>query len=216
MTARIPEHVRAKILADYARGLTAPTVARKYGVGTASVYRIAHGEQARRGRKFPTYILDAAVQDYLESGDTIRTVAGRHPMSEDTLRLEIKERELTRPTGATIPSTTRTAAIDDFLDGMQIADISKKHGVARSTISAWLAQDGVGIEDRVGESPGVYEGGWVMRGGILHPAKPARRVSSRHERPARGTMERPEQVRQHLPGLTTATTRLNRGAKANA
>ena len=175
MTAPITEDIRAAIVADYSTGMTGREVAERNGVGLASVFRIAQEAGVARGRKYPTHTLDDAIDDYLHSGDSIRVVAGRHPLSEDTLRLELKRRELTRPSGATTATTVKTAAIDDYLAGMTIAHIAKKWQIARSTISAWIAQKGVGIEDRDGESPGVYSGGWVLRGGIHYPAKPARK-----------------------------------------
>lgn len=175
MTAPIPADLRDNILADYLAGMTGPQVAARYDVGAATVYRIASGRRANRGRKFPLHLLDAAVDDYLASGDSIRVVAGRHPLSEDTLRTELRTRDLTRPSGATTPSTVKDAAIADFLNGMTIANVSEKHGVARSTISAWLDQDDLGAEDREGESPGVYDFGWVLRGGVKYPAKVIRK-----------------------------------------
>ena len=175
MTAPIPEDVRASIAADYATGLTAAAVAKKHGVGTASVYRIAHGEQARRGRKFPAHLLDAAVEDYLDSGDPIRTVAARHPMSEDTLRLELRRRDVTRSKGETITAAKKTAAINDFLDGMSIARVAQKHGISRSAISSWLDKAGLGAENRDdGESPNIYSGGWELVGGVRRPLAPVR------------------------------------------
>lgn len=174
MTAAIPEDIRANILADYSSGMTGREVADRHGVGLASVYRIAHGTDARRGRKFPAHVTDAAVQDYLDTGDSIRVVAGRHPLSEDTLRLELRDRDLTRPSGTTTSTTTREAAVDDFIAGASIATTSRRHGVARSTISVWLADAGVGMEDRDDVSPVDYTGGWVVRGGVRYPVKPVR------------------------------------------
>lgn len=175
MSARIPDDLRAKIAADYAEGLTAPQVARKYGIGSASVYRIAESGQVGRSRKFPNALLDDAVQDYLDSGDSIRTVAERHPLSADTLRHELRRRGDTRPNGSTISGNVRRAALEDFLTGMSIARVCQKHGVGRSTISSWLDQEGLGAEDREGESPSVYDGGWELVGGVRRPLKPARK-----------------------------------------
>lgn len=174
MTAPIPDELRRDILADYLSGMTGPQVAERHAVGPATVYRIARGGREGRRQKTPMHLLDAAVQDYLASGESIRSVARRHPVSEDSLRLELRERDLTRPSGATTPSTVKDAAIADFLAGTTIACISERHGIARSTISAWLDRDDLGFEDREGGSPGNYTGGWVLRGGVHYPAKPVR------------------------------------------
>lgn len=171
MTAPIPADVRARIVADYAAGMSQSDTANKYGVAPASVHRIVKAAGVERGRKLTKDILDAAVEDYLHSGESIRAVAKRHPISDDTLRTELKARELTRPSGATVDSITKAAAIDDFVAGMSIAAISKKHGVGRSTISAWLRQEDVGADDREHRSPAIYEGGWVSRGGVMYPRK---------------------------------------------
>lgn len=178
MTAAIAEDIRALIISEYVEGAVQKDLAEKYNVGAATVHRIIKAAGAERGRKFTARIIAEAVQDYLDSGDSIRAVAARHPLSEDTLRLELKSQELTRPNGATIPSSTKGAAIDDFINGMSIASVSDKHGVARSTIAAWLAQEGVGMQDRFDESPGVYDGGWVVVGGIKRPLKPARKKAA--------------------------------------
>lgn len=179
MTARLPDELRAKITADYNSGLIARLVAEKYGIGTASVYRVARGTSQRGTRKFPASVMDEAVRDYLDSGDAIRTVAARHPMSEDTLRLELKERDVTRATGSTIPTKVKDAAIDDFLAGMSISRVSEKHQISRSTITAWMDAMGVGAEDREGESPHVYKGGWIVGPcGVRRPAKPVRQRSA--------------------------------------
>lgn len=175
MSTAIAEDIRSSIVADYLTGMPQIAVAERYGVGAASVHRIIKAAGAERGRKFHSDILDAAVDDYLGSGDSIRVVATRHPLSEDTLRIELRKRDLTRPSGATTATTVKNAAIDDFLAGMSIAQVSDKHGIARSTISAWLSQENVGAEDREDTSPVDYDGGWVLRGGVRYPVKPVRR-----------------------------------------
>lgn len=175
MTAPIPDDIRAKVLAGYATGLTGPTLAKKYNVGLASVYRICNGTRAQRGRRYPDHVLNAAVQDYLDSGDSVRTTASRHPLSEDTLRAELAARELTRPSGATTPTRAREAALEDYIDGLSIARIAEKHGVARSTVSAWIKADGLTADDRQrGESPTDYTHGWVRDGLVWRPVKPVR------------------------------------------
>src|SRR5690349_3872362 len=105
----IPLNTRADIVADYRAGMPQTDIAEKHGVGKASVHRIVKAAGADRGRNFHAAILDAAVEDYLHTGESIRVVATRHPLSEDTLRLELKKRELTRPSGATTPSTIKNA-----------------------------------------------------------------------------------------------------------
>lgn len=176
MSTPISDDIRAGIAVDYQSGMTQSEVATKYGIGIATTHRIIKSAGVERGRKFTNDVLDGAVQDYLDSGESARTVSKRHGMSEDTLLKELRDRELTRPSGASISSRTKEAVIDDFLDGMTIARISAKHGLARSTIAAWLKADGITADDREGrgESPAVYNSGWVRVGLIMRPAKPVR------------------------------------------
>lgn len=174
MTAPIPDHTRAQVVVDYQTGMSQLEVATKHGLGAATVHRIIKSAGAERGRKFTADVLDEAVQDYLESGDSMRNVARRHPLSEDTLRIELKRRELTRPAGSTTPASVKEAAIDDFVDGMSVIAIAAKRGLSRSTVAAWITKEGVSAPDRTTESPGAYDGGWVMRGLIKVPLEPVR------------------------------------------
>lgn len=174
MTAATSDETRAQIVRDYQSGMLQREVAMKHGLGPATVHRVLKSAGAERGRKFATHILDEAIQDYLDSGDSMRAVSRRHPLSEDTLRLELRKRDLSRPNGSTIPEWVREAVIDDFLAGSTVPEAATKYGVARSTIAAWLAKAGVGAEDRNGESPVNYEGGWVRRGLVMVPIKPVR------------------------------------------
>lgn len=177
MTAPIPDEIRSQVVIDYQNGMSQLEVAAKHSIGGSTVHRILKSAGAVRGRKFAAHIIDEAVQDYLDSGDSARTVSKRHSMSEDTLLKELRDRELTRPSGATISSRTKEAVIDDFLDGMTIARIAAKHGLARSTIAAWLKADGITADDREGrgDSPAVYNSGWVRDGLIWRPTKAIRR-----------------------------------------
>lgn len=174
MTAPIPEDIRAYIIADYEAGMFQFEAAKKYSVGTATVHRIIKEAGAVRGGRSAADVLEAAVADYVDSGESIRVVARRHPVSEDALRAELQARELTRPNGTTTPTRVRTAAIDDFIAGASIATVARRHGIARSTVAAWLADAEVGTEVRDDASPCVYDGGWVLRGGVRYPAKPVR------------------------------------------
>jgi hypothetical protein len=65
----------------------------------------------------------------------------------------------------------RQAAVDDFYaSGDDRSVVAARHGVARSTFSAWVA--GPTDDDDL-----AYVGGWELRGGVRYPLFPERRTA---------------------------------------
>lgn len=181
MTAPISDEIRALIVADYEAGMSQKETADKHGVGYATVHRIAKSAGVNRGRQFNTPAdLDAAVEDYVSTGDPIRAVAERHPVGQDSLAAELRKRGLTRRSGArSEPNPARAQVIAEFVAGDRIATIAMRHSIAKSTVAKWLADEGVTVADRHGESPTKYRGGWVQVGLIQVPARPIRQRGER-------------------------------------
>lgn len=176
---KTPDHIREAVIADYCTGMTQNVIAEKYGIGHATVSRMVAAAGVRRSRETPPDVLAAAAADYIKSGENAKVVAKRHDISENALRVELKKRGLTRPSGSMVNAATRRAVVADYANGLPMRDITDQHGVSATAVLAWARAAGVEIR-KVGyrpshEEPIGYEGGWVLVGGVRRPTHPVRR-----------------------------------------
>lgn len=91
---------------------------------------------------------------------------------------------MTRP--RPVPDHIRQAAIATYVAGASLNATSKQHRVSRHKLATWLQIEGLmrepimprgGHVKRTSESPAVYRGGWVVRGGVAYPLEPMRDAS---------------------------------------
>lgn len=179
---KTPDHIRDAAIADYRAGATQKDIAEKYGLGHATVSRIMAAAGVRRTRETPSEALAAAAADYIESGENAKVVAKRHDISENALRVELKKRGLTRPSGSQVNAPTRRAVVADYANGLPMRDITQQHGVSATAVLAWAKAAGVEIR-KVGyrpacEEPIAYEGGWELIGGVHRPLAPVRHLGA--------------------------------------
>jgi transposase-like protein len=179
---RTPDHIREAVIVDYAAGMLHKDVAEKYGLGRATISRIIAAAGVRRPREAPAEALATAAADYIESGDPAKVVAKRHEISENALRVELKKRGLTRPSGNQFNAATRRAVVADYANGLPMRDITQQHGVSATAVLAWARSAGVEIRKpgyrHTQDEPIAYEGGWVLVNGVKRPTHPVRRVAA--------------------------------------
>jgi transposase-like protein len=179
---KTPDHIRAAAIADYRDGATQKDIAERYSLGHATVSRIMAAAGVRRTRETPADVLAVAAADYLESGENAKAVAKRHEISENALRVELKKRGLTRPSGSLVNAATRRAVVADYANGLPMRDITQHHGVSATAVLAWAKTAGVeirkpGYRSATGE-PIAYEGGWELIGGVHRPLAPVRHLGA--------------------------------------
>lgn len=179
---KTPEHVRQAAIADYLDGMTHKAVAHKYGIGHATVHRIIVASGVNRPRRIAPEVIAAAIDDYLQTGESTKKVAQRHSLSPDKLRVELKVRGLNRPSASKCNKERKAQAVADYASGATSDEVARKYGVSASTVITWARAAGVEIKkpgrpDQEPEPLG-YEGRWMLIGGIRRPTHPApRRVS---------------------------------------
>jgi Mor family transcriptional regulator len=134
------------------------------GAASAAVAQSgAVGEDAARVRlsllrvnhKLTVSEIDELVVAY-EGGASLRSLAARFALHEQTVRAHLKRRKVvTRPVGCSLSETQRSNLIETYMSGSSMTALARTYGVSVDTVHRWLVKAGVPIRPRNWRPPAL-------------------------------------------------------------